>query len=182
MDNNKLPNRKLPRLKGYDYSRSGLYFVTICTKEHKQLLSNIIVGRADPDLTLEECMVFDKIRLTKIGEITEKHILNIEKTYSSVKVKNYVIMPNHIHLLLLIDNGMQRAAFPTEVRQISVSEIVKSLKSLVARDTKKKLFQTSFHDHIIRNSKEYEMIWNYIEHNPHNWFNDRYYSIKDKTT
>lgn len=182
MDKQKLPERKLPRLKDYDYSRNGLYFITICTKEHKQILSKITVGHALPDTPIEDCMIFDKLELTEIGKITEKHILNIEKAYSSVKVKNYVIMPNHIHLLLLNDNGMQRAAFPTEVRQISVSEIVKSLKSLIARDTKKKLFQSSFHDHIIRNDKEYEMIWKYIEHNPQNWFNDRYCSIKDKAT
>lgn len=177
--NNKetLPSRKLPRLKGYDYSHSGAYFVTVCTKKRKKILSKIIVGRADPDMPIDECMAFDKLVLTDYGRIVEKHILNIETSYNTVKLSNHVIMPNHIHLLLIIDShGMQRAAFPTDVKPISVSEIVKSLKSLVTRDIKEKIFQSSFHDHIIRNKESYIKIWHYIENNPKTWFNDCFYS------
>lgn len=71
MDNNKLPNRKLPRLKGYDYSRNGIYFVTICTEKHKEILANVVVGKADPCLPLDECAVFDKIELTRIELIVK---------------------------------------------------------------------------------------------------------------
>ena len=89
-----LPKRKHPRLKNFDYSENGLYFITICIKDKSPLLCRI-VGR---DVLDAPCIL-----LSNIGKIVEKHILSINNT-KQVSVEKFVIMPNHIHLLLFIDN------------------------------------------------------------------------------
>ena len=146
----------------YDYKTSGAYFVTICTKERANILSRIYVGKAALCLPILE--------LSNIGRITEKYINNINVVYDGVTVDKYVIMPNHIHLIIIIDNyGRQRAAFPT------LSDIVRSIKILVRKETGKSFFQTSFYDHIIRNEQDYLKIWQYIDTNPAKWSEDRFY-------
>ncbi len=78
-----LPKRKPTRLKEYDYSTSGAYFVTICVKNHKQLLSQIHVGEGfAPPVT----------NLTEYGKVAKEQIENLENRYSSIKIDNYVIM------------------------------------------------------------------------------------------
>ena len=82
---NDLPKRKPNRLKGFDYSSDGAYFITICTKNKEQCLSKIVGANI--------------VRPSAIGKIIEKDILKIEKIYPCIFVDSYVIMPNHIHLL-----------------------------------------------------------------------------------
>ena len=102
MNEKELPKRKNIRLQGYDYSSEGCYFITICTEHRKNLLSTIVGG---DDLGAPK-----EIILKPYGKIVEKYVLSIEKAYGSVKVENYIIMPNHIHLLLLIDTyGLPRS-------------------------------------------------------------------------
>ena len=93
-----LPKRKPTRLKNYDYSSPGAYFVTICTQNKKQILSKIsIVG--------EGFCALPKNELTPIGSIVEKSICYIDNSYEHLKIDKYVIMPNHIHLLISITGG-----------------------------------------------------------------------------
>ena len=97
MDEEKnLPKRKDLRLKQYDYSSAGAYFVTICIKDGKIILSNIIkpvgVGALDDP----------QIRLTPIGEIVEKYLLSSENI-PGVKIDRYMIMPDHIHAIIFLD-------------------------------------------------------------------------------
>ena len=99
-----LPKRKPTRLRGYDYSTSGAYFLTICVKDKKQLLSKIIVG--------DDAHIVPKNRLTNIGLVCEKYINNINTKYENVSVDKYVIMPNHIHLIISL-YGTMRASSPT---------------------------------------------------------------------
>ena len=100
-----------------------------------------------------------------------KYINNINVVYDGVTVDKYVIMPNHIHLIIIIDNyGRQRAAFPT------LSDVVRSIKIMVRKETGKSFFQTSFYDHIIRNEQDYLKIWQYIDTNPAKWSEDRFYT------
>ena len=96
----KKPTRKQYRLPDYDYSQSGAYFITICTKDRKQILSKIIVGTsiARPQ----------EIELTEIGAIVDKGVKGIMEHYENVFVDNYVIMPNHIHLIIRLQNGSGR--------------------------------------------------------------------------
>ena len=110
-EKNKLPKRKQPRLDNYDYSSAGAYFVTICTQNRRCILSRI-VGTGVPDCPCLE--------LSGYGEIADKYIRQLNEFYHHLSVENYVIMPNHIHLLIWVkenknitDNGQSRTPVPT---------------------------------------------------------------------
>ena len=166
MENDKFPKRKINRLKSWNYSNNGGYFITICTDNRKHILSEICVGDG-----------FPVPQLTKTGQIVDDYIKNINPKYSCVTVSEYVIMPNHIHLLLLIDNNGTGNPSPTVGNIIgwfkynttkSVNEEYKSAGN--------KLWQRSYYDHIIRDEKDYMEKLNYILSNPLKWFDDEYYS------
>ncbi|MBP3337192.1 MAG: hypothetical protein J6L59_02150 [Clostridia bacterium] len=91
-----LPKRKPTRLKGYDYSQNGAYFITVCTHNKGHILSKI-VG--------EGLCALPKNTLTPIGTEVEKAIQYINENYIGVKVDKYVIMPNHIHLIIITDKS-----------------------------------------------------------------------------
>ncbi|MBQ8546495.1 MAG: transposase [Clostridia bacterium] len=161
---NVLPKRKHPRLKGFNYESNGAYFLTICTQNRRNVLSKI-VGRG---------LAPAEVVLTKYGEIAREQLFEIEKRFPNASVDFYVIMPNHIHIVLLIDNSAGASPRPT------VMDIICAYKSLTTKACREegfkgKLFQTSFHDHIIRNREEYEEISKYIYENPINWQDDELY-------
>ena len=89
-----LPKRKPTRLKDYDYSTPGAYFITICVKDRKELLSKITVGTGVLDCPQNT--------LTDYGKIANKHLVNMSNFYNNIKIDKFVIMPNHIHLLIQI--------------------------------------------------------------------------------
>ena len=114
MDGKQLPKRKRLRLQGYDYSSEGCYFLTICTEHRRNLLSTVVGG---DDLGAPK-----EIKLKPYGKIVEKYILSMEKAYDTIKIENYIIMPNHIHLLILIDTyGLPRSSAPT-IHQLNSSQ------------------------------------------------------------
>ncbi|MBQ7226797.1 MAG: hypothetical protein IJX05_00170, partial [Clostridia bacterium] len=86
-----LPKRKPTRLKNFDYSTTGAYFITICTHNRIELLSKIIVGQG---------LAPAENKLTRLGEIAEEQLLQLEKRYPFIRIENYVIMPNHIHIIM----------------------------------------------------------------------------------
>ncbi|MBR4279277.1 MAG: transposase [Clostridia bacterium] len=158
-------NRKPTRKRDFDYAQDGSYFVTICSNARKNLFSNI-PNKQD----LESAAVC----LSSIGEVAEKHIKQIHERFPHTTVDAYVIMPNHIHLLISIINRDN-----TPPKKLSV--VIGTFKSLVSCECKRKynsnaIFQTSFHDRIIRDSDEYEKVLNYIIHNPGNWLFDCFYA------
>ncbi len=163
MNNEKLPNRKSTRKKHYDYSSNGSYFITICTEERKNILSSIVGdGSSVPQLTY-------------IGQTAEGYISRIPVRYRNITVDKYVIMPNHIHLILTIRNpGGTEDPSPTISRIIAWVKygITKHINEI---NSAHKIFQRSFHDHIIRNKADYDMIWKYIENNPKTWKKDCFY-------
>ncbi len=161
-----LPKRKSTRLKEYDYSSPGAYFITICVKNHRQLLSEVVGQGLAPAVT----------NLTKYGKITEEQIHNLSHRYPSVTIDKYVIMPNHIHLLLSLHDAAAGASpCPT------ISDVICSFKSITTIHCRKnglkdvQLFQSSFHDHIIHGEQDYLKIWEYIDNNPSTWENDIFY-------
>ncbi len=156
------------RLNNYDYSSAGAYFITICTQNRKCVLS-CIVGRG---LAPAENL------LTEYGKIAERQLLLLEERYQFVSIDQYVIMPNHIHFILLLDDKMAGAS-----PRPTVSDIICAFKSLTTRECKRnrfvgKLFQTSFYEHIIRNCSDYAEIAEYILQNPSRWSGDKLYSNK----
>ena len=175
MDKNELPKRKHPRLKEFDYSSSGGYFVTICAQDRKQVFSKIIRTN-DNDLVGRGLAPAATVQLSLYGQIVENELKNIETHFPHVSLGDYVIMPNHIHLILHID-GDTAGASPRP----TVMDIVCAFKSLATRKCKQggykdKLFQTSFYDRIVRNGDEYMEICNYIRLNPDNWEKDELYN------
>ena len=157
------PIRKHPRLKDYDYSQDGAYFVTLCSKEKAKIFCRI-VGRDDPGAP--PCT-----QLTDAGRVVDKYIQSIPTAYKDVELDKYVVMPNHIHLLLSISapSGAPRSSRPT------ISRVIGALKRFTNKDADKDLWQTTFHDHIIRDEQDYLACWQYINDNPAKWTEDKYF-------
>ena len=149
-----LPKRKPTRLSEYDYFNQGAYFVTICVKDMKCILSNIIVG--------EGLRALPQIDLTSIGQIVEESICYMQTCYNCVSIDKYVIMPNHIHLLVSISDTGGRGSPP-------LHKIIGQFKSYTTKIYNGVLWQRSFYDHIIRGKEDYDNIWNYIDTNPQRW-------------
>ena len=147
-------NRKLNRLEYYDYSQNGAYFVTICTQDRKPVLGTI-VGDGFPVPN-------------QIGEIAEEYIRRISEKYSEVTVDRYVIMPDHIHILLRIDGTGNPSPTMGNVVGWYKYQVTKQV-NLLRNMPGEKLFQRSYYDHVIRNQQDYDEIWQYIENKPRKW-------------
>ena len=147
------PKRKNIRIKEYDYAAPGAYFVTICTADRAQILWET-VGAAI-------CRPQD-VTLSTIGKVVEQGILQIPNHYKNVAIDKYCVMPDHIHLILSIqcdEHGRQVAA-PT------ISTVVGNMKRWVSMQVGRSIWQKSFYEHGIRNQKDYDEVWEYIENNP----------------
>jgi REP element-mobilizing transposase RayT len=174
-----IPHRKPNRLKNFDYSENGWYFVTICTKDRKEYFGHIVDNR----------MV-----LNIYGIIVKNCWLDIQKHFPNVELHEFAIMPNHIHGIIVIRNVNHPvgAIFKSPVEslnvsgeinfaptiKISLSNIIKWYKSkstINIRATINETFcwQKSFYDHIIRNEYPLFRIRKYIKDNPINWREDR---------
>ncbi|HYF84154.1 MAG TPA: transposase [Clostridia bacterium] len=154
--------RKQLRIKGYDYSQAGYYFVTICVQNGACILCR--GEHCSPENNT-------KFELSDIGEVVDTAINNIEKYYPNIRIDNYVIMPNHIHMIIAIDGEESgRTMFaPT------ISRIIKQFKEYVTKQIGYSFWQKSYYDHVIRNEQSYKEIYEYIETNPLKWELDKYY-------
>ena len=144
--------RKSPRLKYYDYSVCNYYFITICTHG-------------------KECIFGFPNQLNAWGKIALEHLSRIEQNYACAKVIKAVIMPNHVHMVLALDDSKNNP---------NVSTLIGLYKTGVTKQIRMEnpdavVWQRSFHDHIIRNQISFERIWNYIENNPAKWEEDCFY-------
>ena len=157
-----LPKRKNNRLTEYDYSQPNAYFITICTKNRRNIFwESVGASIARPK----------SIPLSENGKIAEEAILNISRYYPMISVDNYVVMPNHIHLLLQINTDACGRAMlaPT------ISVVVQQMKGYITKRIGRPIWQKLFHDHVIRGKQDYLEIWNYIEGNPSKWEEDCFY-------
>ena len=174
----KLTKRRPTRLSNYDYSNEGVYFVSICSKDRKNIFSQI-----------DNNVIVD-VELTKLGKIIETHWQDIPKQYKNIDIDEYIIMPNHIHGIIIIqrrDEAMPRLykGKYTQMSRISpkagsLSSIIGTYKSRVTRTINqmkpeiKFAWQSRFHDHVIRNEKSLDQIRKYILQNPIKWDLDEY--------
>ena len=163
--NKNIIKRKRLRLIHYDYSQNGCYFVTVCTKERKPLLGTIVQSMSEE--------VY--IDLTRAGTVTDKYINTISEIYEKVSIDKYVIMPNHIHMIMSNEQE-ETITNKTDERitekKANISTIIGALKRLTAKETGITMWQTSYYDRIIRNQKEYDEIWKYIDENIQKWNED----------
>ena len=148
----KLPKRKSPRKKGYDYSLGGAYFITICTFNKKKILSKI---------TRETNNYEPKVELTRIGKQIEECLNNIQSIYDGYEVGDYIIMPNHIHFIVYSYSNDNE-----------IYSLIKKIKTYTTYLYGAKLWQRSFYDHIIRTEKDFKQISKYIYDNPSRWIYD----------
>ena len=149
--------RKHPRLRNYDYATPNYYFVTICTKDMRQLFGTT----GNPNWR---------------GAIAEKGLALIPEHFPEVSIDKYVVMPNHIHAIVVLQK-----------QGINLSSVIGQYKSYVSREIHRRepeavIWQSSFHDHVIRNQQSYEKIWKYIDANPMNWDKDCFHTESAVTT
>lgn len=171
--------RKLNRLKGYDYSQDGFYFVTICVQDRKCFFGDVKNGQME---------------LSIVGKEAEKCWLEIPNHFPDAKLDEFVVMPNHLHGIIVIKcsinyqqtvncRGVQLNA-PTSKpdnyysrispQKNTLSVIIRTYKAAVTRWCRNNGFeyfkwQRNYHDHIIRSEKELNAIRQYITDNPLNW-------------
>ncbi len=171
-----LVKRKRIRLPNADYSSIGTCFLTICTKDRQCLLSHI-VGTGVPDGPRVGTGVPDgpKIQLTQYGKIASKYIDQLNHFYTNISVEHYVIMPNHIHMLISIkDSGPSRTPVPTKQNSV-ISRFVSTLKRFCNKEYGRNIWQYRSNDHIIRSREDYEKHVKYIYENPIRWRYDELY-------
>ncbi len=174
------------RLKNWDYRNNGAYFITINTGNRKHFFGEIINS---------------EMQLSPIGEYAENFWMEIPKHFPFVELGNFVVMPNHTDGILIINNtdsviSLQRNEIDKSLqcndstrnqyysdispKSGSISTIIRSYKSVVSKHARllnpEFNWQPKFHDHVIRNSESFERIQNYIENNPSNWKEDKFYT------
>ena len=163
MDNvNNLPKRKQLRLKEFDYSSAGAYFITVCAKDRKTIFGS--VGA-------------DSIS----ARIIEDVFLQTIRSYDGVSSPIYVVMPNHFHAIIEISRAdMESAPTISEIVQSfkrhSTIEYIKAVKRGILPPFDKQIWQRSFYDHVIRNQSDYDEVYTYIYENPVKWEIDKLYT------
>ena len=165
-------NRKDNRLRDFDYSQNGAYFVTVCVKDMKCVLGTVKNVGADD-------LGSPYVVLSEYGQIVERNILKMNSIYSDIQAVSFVIMPNHLHILLsiqsdsLFEKGAPRSSPPTN----TLSKYVTALKKFTNKQIGSNIWQRSYYDHIIRNEEDYLLHMQYIEENPKKWLlgKDKYY-------
>jgi putative transposase len=161
--------RKKIRLNQNLYCGDYVYFITICSYSKKSYFGEIKDG---------------KIHLNKIGEIIEHKIINLPKFFDC-RIDKYVIMPNHIHFLISenvvsifkIMSSFKRHCFQEIRNLVNTGDIRSPLQENITLNNK--IWQKSFYDRIIRNQKEYDLFWQYIDENPLRWELDSLNPEKD---
>jgi REP element-mobilizing transposase RayT len=176
MKTDKMNKRKGIRLKNYDYSSSAAYFVTICTDKKKNIFWN---GNLDTQMFTwrhvgANCVRPHNLPLSGTGEIVLNELERWNETYDSVSLSWYVIMPNHLHVMVVISPGEygRPQVAPT------LDRMVKQFKGSVTKKAGMPIWQKSFYDHVIRNRQDYEDHVKYIYDNPIHWVYDEMYSTE----
>ena len=177
-------HRRSIRLKGYDYSQAGLYFVTICTHQRLPLFGEIIGG---------------EMILNAAGIVAEKCWLAIPEHFPQFKLDEFVIMPNHVHGIIQIDvdiidvgaknfsplhtefplHAIHETSRPTGTSK-TIGSIVRGFKIGVTKwfrtnSTTHSVWHRNYHEHIIRNENSHFKIANYVQTNPQKWQDDCFF-------
>ena len=173
---NELPKRKPTRLHYFDYNSSGAYFLTICTENRRNLLSRIVGGDVLDAPQSDVSYSPKRIELSYYGKIADKYINQLNDFYDDIKVDQYVIMRNHVHIILFVRaDGASRTSPPTK-QHSTVSHFISTFKRFCNKEYGENIWQRHFNDHIIRNPKDYEKHIKYIHENPDRWYFDELYS------
>ena len=168
---NNLPNRKPLRLKYCNYNANGSYFITFCTHNRK----NTLVSNYTTNVSCTNIRVW--ANYSEYGKIVDKYINNA-RDYFGVSVDLYAIMPNHVHLIVsindetIVDEKAKRSVVSKVVGYIKMN----ATKEINAKFGKQKIWQRGFYDHVIRNEQDYDEIAKYVQENPYKWNLDSLYN------
>ncbi len=163
-----LPQRKSPRLRGYDYSQAGAYFVTICTHKRLPLFGEIH---------------HNAMALTALGSAAASAWLALPDYFPRVQLDAWVIMPNHMHGILAIgwDDAFDTPPDDPLYYRHTLGTVVNNYKGTVTRaarqtsdDPTVRVWQTRYHDHIVRRERDLQAIRDYIVANPAHWTEDEF--------
>ena len=160
---NQFPSRKPTRLPSFDYNRVGTYFLTLCTKEKRCILGQVQHAGSEADQPT--------ILLSPLGILVKNQILTMMNLYRNISVDHFIVMPNHIHLLISI----QTEKAETSPANAVIPMFISTLKRFSDKHAGDKLWQRSYHDHVVRNEQDYLRIWQYIDSNAAKWEMDCYY-------
>lgn len=172
------PNRQSIRLREYDYSSEGLYFVTICCQDKACLLGKVKeeVG-VEFYSTRNEDEHHPLIELSALGQSVFHVWLSLSDIFPGIVLHEFIIMPNHMHGIIEISQRAGQSPAPT------LGNIVGAFKSIstkrcntIDNASGRRIWQRNYYEHIIRNTKEYENITHYTYDNPANWLSDDYFS------
>ena len=181
--NPNIHHRRSIRLKGYDYSQAGLYFLTICIRANgirPNIFGNVIDG---------------KMILNEAGKIVRDEWIKSAEIRKEIEIHEYVVMPNHFHAIVEIvgANGIRpnnncpneniangicpndKGAYHAPVPPPPIGSLVRGFKSSVSKQLGYSVWQRNYYEHIIRNEQSYQHIANYIINNPANWRNDKFH-------
>ena len=155
-----LPDRKTIRLQHYDYHSKGVYHVTICSRDRKRLFGAVIDGR---------------MALNALGEIADRNVQAIPGYYPEAEVMEYVVMPNHVHILLGMGTETD-ANYGVPTVEHSLGQIIRAYKASVSKACGTSVWQPRFYEHIIRNEQDLLETVSYIRNNPKAWDKDDLYA------
>jgi putative transposase len=157
--------RKPSRLRDYNYSQDGYYFITVCTIGRKEFFGDIREA---------------EMELNRYGEIVNQCWYDLPRHYPNCSLDSFLIMPNHVHGIIVIDNetavGNGFKPFPTH----GLSEMIRGFKTFSSRRINERIlgndrfqWQKSFYDHVVRSDKSLDLIRGYIQNDPLKWDLDR---------
>ena len=169
-------HRRSIRLKGYDYSQPGAYFITICTQDRACLFGEVVDG---------------EMRLNDAGQMVQDVWDELPAFYPSVQTDAFIVMPNHIHGIIILV-GADPCVCPDEIGQpqmiaprLSLPDVVHRFKTMTTKryidgvkkfgwtPFRRRLWQRNYYEHIIRNDHALQRIREYIWTNPLRWHLDR---------
>jgi len=190
------------RLQNWDYGSNAIYFVTICTAHRECYFGNVIQTQNVVE-TQNFASLQAKIELSEIGEMADLFWNEIPNHFPFVELGEYVVMPNHVHGIIIIDkpnggngNAIGNATVETQnfaslrpqhhhqvnafgPQSQNLASIIRGYKTGVKKyATINRIdfaWQSRFHDHIIRNNDSLQRISNYILNNPMNWAEDKFF-------
>ena len=185
--------RKPMRLSGYDYATAGAYYITVCIESRRPCLCYITVEGSEL-LPPNGHFVSN---MTEAGNEVERVLLSIPEKYPTVSVDKYVIMPNHLHMILMLGSTegesvdrlagggtppLQTAGSEEHGKHPTVGAVMGWFKyqttkqiNEISGTQRAKIWQRSYYDRIIRDDGEYLQIWRYIDENPLRWREDELY-------
>lgn len=161
--------RKEIRLKNYDYSTPGAYFVTLCSENHINYFwkNDFNLSSFEWKWVGANCVRPLNLPLNEVGEILRNELEIWNKTYEGVQIYSYVIMANHVHVMVIIDEDKGRSQnAPT------ISRMVKQFKGSVTKKIGKSIWQKSFMEHVVRDKDDFKVRMEYIFKNPLHFEND----------